>query len=233
MPFLYYGSWDYLWLILLAAVLGMIAQGAVQSTYRKYAGVAARSGVTADEVAQRILQDAGVYDVSIGYSNRGTLSDHYDPRAKALRLSNGVYGSTSIAALGIAAHEAGHAIQHAQGYAPLAIRNSIVPLVNFGSAASMPLLLIGLFLNSYILAMIGVVFYAFAVAFQLVTLPVELNASRRAMQALQNTGLLAPDEAAKTRKVLTAAASTYVAAAFAAVAQLLRLLSIANRQRRD
>ena len=144
-----------------------------------------------------------------------------------------MYGSTSIAALGIAAHEAGHAIQHAQGYAPLAIRNSIVPLVNFGSAASMPLLLIGLFLNSYVLAMIGVIFYAFAVAFQLVTLPVELNASRRAMQALQSTGLLAPDEAGKARKVLTAAASTYVAAAFAAVAQLLRLLSIANRQKRD
>ena len=134
--------------------------------------------------------------------------------AKALRLSSGVYGSSSIAALGIAAHEAGHAIQHAQGYAPLAIRNSIVPLVNFGSAASMPLLLIGLFLNSYVLAMVGVIFYAFAVAFQLI-------------------GLLAPDEAGKARKVLTAAASTYVASAFAAVAQLLRLLSIANRQKRD
>ncbi len=233
LPFFYYGSWDYLWLILIAAVLGMVAQGAVQSTYRKYAGVAARSGVTADEAARHILQNAGVYDVSIGYSNRGGLSDHYDPRAKTLRLSSGVYGSTSIAALGIAAHEAGHAIQHAQGYAPLAIRNSIVPLVNFGSTASMPLLLIGLFLNSYVLAMIGVIFYAFAVAFQLVTLPVELNASRRAMQALQSTGLLAPDEAGKARKVLTAAASTYVAAAFAAVAQLLRLLSIANRQKRD
>ena len=148
LPFFYYGSWDYLWLILIAAVLGMVAQGAVQSTYRKYASVAARSGVTADEAARYILQNAGVYDVSIGYSNRGGLSDHYDPRAKTLRLSSGVYGSTSIAALGIAAHEAGHAIQHAQGYAPLAIRNSIVPLVNFGSAASMPLLLIGLFLNS-------------------------------------------------------------------------------------
>ena len=233
MPFFYYGSWDYIWLILLAAVLGMAAQAAVQGTYRKYASVAARSGVTADEAARYILQEAGVYDVSIGFSRGGGLSDHYDPRAKALRLSSGVYGPSSIAALGIAAHEAGHAIQHAQGYAPLAIRNSIVPLVNFGSAASMPLLLIGLFLNSYVLAMVGVIFYAFAVAFQLITLPVELNASSRAMQALQRTGLLAPDEAGKARKVLTAAASTYVASAFAAVAQLLRLLSIANRQKRD
>jgi Zn-dependent membrane protease YugP len=232
MPFIF-GYYDYLWLILLAAVLGMIAQGAVQSTYRKYSGELARSGVTAAQAAQSILQDAGVYDVAIEHSRAGALTDHYDPRHKALRLSDGVYDSSSIAALGVAAHEAGHAIQHAQGYAPLAIRNSIVPIVNFGSRASMPLLLVGLFLNSYYLAMAGVVLYAFAVAFQLITLPVELNASNRAMRALADTGLLAPDETGKARKVLNAAASTYIAAAFAAIAQLLRLLAIAGRRRRD
>lgn len=234
MPFSFHFSYyDSIWLILLAAVLGMIAQGAVQSTYRKFSREAARSGVTADQAALAILQDAGVYDVSIGHSNGAGLSDHYDPRSKALRLSSGVYGSTSIAALGIAAHEAGHAIQHAQGYAPLLLRNSIVPLVNFGSGASMPLLLVGLLLNSYYLAMAGVVLYGFAVAFQLITLPVELNASHRALEALRHTGLLAPDETAKAKKVLGAAASTYLAAAFAAVAQLLRLLTIVGRRDRD
>lgn len=154
MPFIF-GYYDYLWLILAAAALGMIAQGAVQSTYRRYSAVAARSGVTAAQAAQAILQSAGVNDVSIGHSRPGGLTDHYDPRQKALRLSDGVYDSTSIAALGVAAHEAGHAIQHAQGYAPLSIRNSIVPIVNFGSRASMPLLLVGLFLNSYTLAMVA------------------------------------------------------------------------------
>jgi len=163
---------------------------------------------------------------------RGNLTDHYDPRSKTLRLSDGVCESTSIAALGIAAHEAGHAIQHAQGYGPLMLRNSIVPVVNFGSKASMPLLLIGLFLNSYYLALLGVALYGLAVAFQLITLPVELNASKRAMQALTSTGLLMQDEAPKARKVLNAAASTYLAAAFAAVAQLLRLLSIVGSGRR-
>lgn len=232
MPFIF-GYYDYLWLILAAAALGMIAQGAVQSTYRRYSAVAARSGVTAAQAAQAILQSAGVSDVSIGHSRPGGLTDHYDPRQKALRLSDGVYDSISIAALGVAAHEAGHAIQHAQGYAPLSIRNSIVPIVNFGSRASMPLLLVGLFLNSYTLAMAGVVLYGFAVAFQLITLPVELNASNRAMRALTASGLLAPDEAGKARKVLNAAASTYLAAAFAAIAQLMRLLSIAGRRRRD
>lgn len=225
------GQIDPIWLVLLAAVLGMVAQGAVQSTYNKYSRVAARSGATAAQAAQSILQDAGVYDVTIVLSPGGKLSDHYDPRAKQLRLSQGVYDSTSIAALGIAAHEAGHAIQHAQGYGPLMLRNSIIPVVNFGSRASMPLLIVGLFLNSYPLAMIGVVLYGLAVAFQLITLPVELNASNRAMEALTHTNLLARDESGKARKVLNAAASTYLASAFAAVAQLLRLLSIANSRK--
>ena len=225
-------DWTYVVLVLPAVIFSIWCSARVQSTFKKYSAVPTRRGVTGADAARRVLDANGLTDVRIERV-AGNLTDHYDPRTNVIRLSESVYGSATAAAVGVAAHEAGHAIQHAQGYAPLAIRNSIVPLVNFGSAASMPLLLIGLFLNSYVLAMIGVIFYAFAVAFQLVTLPVELNASRRAMQALQSTGLLAPDEAGKARKVLTAAASTYVAAAFAAVAQLLRLLSIANRQKRD
>lgn len=230
---IYFGYDSAIWLVILAAILGLIAQGAVQNTYKRFSRVASRAGVTAAQAAQIVLNSQGVYDVQIARV-RGTLTDHYDPRSKTLRLSDGVCDSSSIAALGIAAHEAGHAIQHAQGYGPLMLRNSIVPVVNFGSKASMPLLLIGLFLNSYYLALLGVAMYGLAVAFQLITLPVELNASRRAMQALNATGLLQQDEAPKARKVLNAAASTYLASAFAAVAQLMRLLSIVgSRQRRD
>ena len=228
---IYWGYNSGIWLVILAAILGMVAQGAVQNTYKRFSRTLARSGVTAAQAAQIVMQSQGVYDVTVARV-RGTLTDHYDPRSKTLRLSDGVCDSSSIAALGIAAHEAGHAIQHAQGYGPLMLRNSIVPVVNFGSRMSMPLLLIGLFLNSYNLALLGVALYGLAVAFQLITLPVELNASKRAMQALTSAGLLMQDEAPKARKVLGAAAATYLAAAFAAVAQLLRLLSIVGAGRR-
>lgn len=228
---IYFGYDSGIFLVILAAILGFVAQNAVQNTYRKFSRQASRAGVTAAQAAQIVLQSQGVYDVSIGRV-RGTLTDHYDPRAKTLRLSEGVYDSTSIAALGIAAHEAGHAIQHDRNYAPLMLRNSIVPAVNFGSRASMPLLLVGLFLNSYLLALLGVALYGLAVAFQLITLPVELDASRRAMRALSANGLLTQEEEPKARKVLSAAASTYLASAFAAVAQLLRLLTIVSRDRR-
>ena len=227
---IYFGYDSAIWLVILAAILGIVAQSAVQNTYKRFSRVASRAGVTAAQAAQIVLNAQGVYDVQIARV-RGTLTDHYDPRSKTLRLSDGVCDSSSIAALGIAAHEAGHAIQHAQGYGPLILRNSIVPVVNFGSKMSMPLLLIGLFLNSYYLALFGVALYGLAVAFQLITLPVELNASNRAMQALTSTGLLQQDEAPKARKVLNAAASTYLASAFAAVAQLLRLLSIVGARR--
>ena len=228
---IYFGYDSGIFLVILAAILGFVAQNAVQNTYRKFSRQARRAGVTAAQAAQIVLQSQGVYDVSIGRV-RGTLTDHYAPRAKTLRLSEGVYDSTSIAALGIAAHEAGHAIQHDRSYAPLMLRNSIVPAVNFGSRASMPLLLVGLFLNSYLLALLGVALYGLAVAFQLITLPVELDASRRAMRALSANGLLTQEEEPKARKVLSAAASTYLASAFAAVAQLLRLLTIVSRDRR-
>ena len=228
---IYLGYNSGIWLVILAAILGMVAQGAVQNTYKRFSRTLARSGVTAAQAAQIVMQSQGVYDVTVARV-RGTLTDHYDPRSKTLRLSDGVCDSSSIAALGIAAHEAGHAIQHAQGYGPLMLRNSIVPAVNFGSRASMPLLLIGLFLNSYLLALLGVALYGLAVAFQLITLPVELDASRRAMRALSANGLLTQEEEPKARKVLSAAASTYLASAFAAVAQLLRLLTIVSRDRR-
>ena len=224
--FSYYDS--IVWIVI-AAVLGMIAQGAVKSTFNRYSREAASVGITAAQAAQALLQRAGIYDVTVARVS-GNLTDHYAPKEKVLRLSDSVYDSTSIAALGVAAHETGHAMQHAQGYAPLEIRNSIVPLVNFGSSMSMPLLLVGLFLNSYYLALGGVVLYGFAVAFQLITLPVEINASRRALRALNDSGLLLFEEYDKANLVLKGADETYRAAALAAVAQLLRLLTIVGRK---
>jgi len=229
----YYGLGFDPWLlvVLLAAGLGFIAQMSVQNRYKQYSQVFAQSGVSAAQAAQRLLYSEGVTDVRVEPSQRGGLSDHYDPKAKALRLSAGVYNSSSIAALGIAAHEAGHAVQHAEGYAPLAARNSLVPVVNVASRLSMPLLLIGLLLGFPFLAQAGVILYAFAVAFQLITLPVELNASRRALNVLEREGLLQREEIPGARKVLRAAASTYLAAALLSVAQLLRLARIADRRR--
>ena len=221
--------WFYM--VILASILGMAAQSSVTSTFRRYSARAARSGVTAAQAAQQLMQGAGVYNVTIERARGGALSDHYDPRAKALRLSQGVYDSTSIAALGVAAHEAGHAIQHAQGYTPLMMRNSIVPLVNFGSRLSIPFVLLGLFIRSYPVALIGLVLYGFAVAFQLITLPVELNASSRAIEGLSSAGLLAADEVPGARKVLGAAASTYIVAALASLAQLMRLWSMVGRRK--
>ena len=228
MPY-YYFDWTYVVLVLPCVLLSLWASTNVNSTFRKYSQQYSSRCLTGAEAAQRVLSANGVYGVRIERIS-GNLTDHYDPRTNVIRLSDSVYDSTSIAALGVAAHETGHAMQHAQGYAPLEIRNSIVPLVNFGSSLSMPLLLVGLFLNSYYLALGGVVLYGFAVAFQLITLPVEINASRRALRALTDSGLLVGDEPAKAKKVLKAAASTYLAAALAAVAQLLRLLTIVGRK---
>lgn len=226
-----YGFDSSLLLVLLAAVLGFAAQAGVQKRYNQYSRVLSLHGVTAAQAARRLLDSEGATDVTVEVSQRGGLSDHYDPRARALRLSSGVYGSSSIAALGIAAHEAGHAVQHADGYGPLLLRNAIVPIVNVASRASMPLLLIGLLMGFSFLAQVGVILYAFAVAFQLITLPVELNASRRALDVLEREGLLERSEIPGARKVLTAAAATYLAAALLSVAQLLRLARIADRRR--
>lgn len=214
-------------LLIPAILLAMYAQAKVQSTFNKYSRVAARSGMTGAQVAQELLHSKQIYDVSIEQT-KGRLSDHYDPRSKTLRLSPEVYGSSSLAALGIAAHEVGHAFQHATEYAPLKLRSAIVPVSNIGSQLAFPLLLAGIFLGIPNLALIGVIAFSLAVLFQLITLPVEYNASGRAIESLEIGGYLERDEIGSTRKVLNAAALTYVAATIMAVMQLVRLLVLSG-----
>lgn len=229
----YYFDPTYL-LVLIGAVLCIWAQMRVQSTYRKYSRVRSRSGLTGAQAAQRILQMSGIYDVRIEHV-RGELTDHYDPSAKVLRLSDSVYGSDSIAAIGVAAHECGHAVQHDKGYAPLSIRTALVPAANIGSWAGIPIILLGAFMGmNQILIQIGIWVFALAVLFQVVTLPVEFNASGRALAMLGDYGMLERDETSGCRKVLSAAALTYVAAAASAILQLLRLILLfGNNRRRD
>ena len=187
------------------------------------------------QVAQRVLQAAGIYDVQVRHVS-GSLTDHYDPRTKTVNLSDPVYNATSVAALGVAAHECGHAIQHAKSYAPLSIRSALVPIANFGSMLAWPVILIGLLFNtrsSGLIIDIGILLFSAAVLFQLVTLPVEFDASRRALVMLRTQGILADDELRYTRRVLKSAALTYVASAAAAILQLLRIILITNGRRRD
>ncbi len=220
----YFDIW-YLYLILPAALLAMYAQVKINSTYSKYSKVASRRGVTGAEVARRILDQNGLQSVQIGHV-AGNLTDHYDPRTQVVNLSDSVYNSTSVAAIGVAAHETGHAVQHAVGYAPIRIRNAIVPVVNIGSTLSIPLFLLGFLFSIGILADIGILLFSFAVLFQLVTLPVEFNASRRAIATLESGYILEDEELGGAKKVLGAAAMTYVASAAMALAQLLRLILI-------
>ena len=219
-------------LVLIGAVISAIASWNVRSTYEKY-NRRAQGGRTGREAAEAILHSAGIHDVRIEMV-QGSLSDHYSPREKVLRLSQDVYNSCSIAAIGVAAHECGHAIQHHTDYLPLKMRSISVPAANFGSWLSWPLILLGLVLGYGALAEIGVLLFTLVVVFQLITLPVEFNASRRAMQILQGQGLLQGDDLSGAGKVLRAAALTYVAALFAAILQLLRLVMIVGgRRRRD
>lgn len=223
----YYGWMDptYL-LVIIGALICMIASARVKTTFHKYSRYRSMSNMTGAQAAERILRTAGIYDVTIRHVS-GNLTDHYDPRNKTLNLSDSVYGSASVAAVGVAAHECGHAIQHQKSYAPLAIRSAIVPVANLGSTLAWPLILIGMFFTSNtgsLLINIGILCFSFAVLFQLVTLPVEFNASGRALAILGNTGILTSEELPKTRKVLRAAALTYVASAAAAILQLLRLV---------
>ncbi|MDD6203809.1 MAG: zinc metallopeptidase [Firmicutes bacterium] len=225
--------WDWTIIILIPGlIISFIAQMKVSSTYSKYSSIPAMCGVTGAETAQRILRQNGVYGVSVAQTG-GTLSDHYDPRQSVIRLSGGVYSSSSIASIAVAAHEAGHAVQHATGYAPLAVRNALLPVVNLSSSLAIPVFIIGLIFNESVpvLCDIGIFLFAFAVLFQLITLPVELDASRRAMRAIQGEGILSNDEAAGARKMLTAAAMTYVAAMLMSLLQLLRLFAIRDRRR--
>lgn len=221
-------------LIIIGVILSMLASSRVKSTYSKYSRVRNHAGMTGQMAAQQILHQAGIYDVQVQHVS-GELTDHYDPKNKVLRLSDATYGSTSVAALGVAAHECGHAIQHATNYMPLSIRGALVPVANFGSQISWPLILVGLLINgqmSSLLINAGIILFIFAVAFQIVTLPVEFNASSRALRILKSSGMLYEDEVAQARKVLSAAALTYVAGAASAILQLLRLL-ILTRGRRD
>lgn len=218
-------------LVLIGALISMVASINVNSTYRRFSTVMSMRGVRAEEAAQRILHDAGIYDVRIERI-RGELTDHYSPSEKVLRLSDAVYGSTSVAAIGVAAHECGHAIQHKVGYVPLSIRSLSVPVANIGSKLSWPLILIGLLIGYTPLAQIGVILFLAVVLFQLITLPVEFNASHRALQVLKQDSMLSMDELSGARRVLTAAALTYVAALFSTILQLLRLVMIVNGGRR-
>lgn len=218
-------------LVLIGALISMVASINVNSTYRRFSTMMSMRGVRAEEAAQRILHDAGIYDVRIERI-RGELTDHYSPSEKVLRLSDAVYGSTSVAAIGVAAHECGHAIQHKVGYVPLSLRSLSVPVANIGSKLSWPLILIGLLIGYTPLAQIGVILFLAVVLFQLIMLPVEFNASHRALQVLKQDSMLSMDELSGARKVLTAAALTYVAALFSTILQLLRLVMIVNGGRR-
>lgn len=220
-------------LVMIGVVICLLASAKMNSTFSKYSRVRSHSGMTGKEAAEALLHREGIYDVRVEYV-AGNLTDHYDPRSKVLRLSNATYQQTSVAAIGVAAHECGHAIQHARGYAPLSIRSALVPVANFGSSIAWPLIIIGLIMNSQtsqLFLNLGVIAFSMAVLFQIVTLPVELNASRRALKILGNTGMLYPDEVRETRKVLTAAALTYIAGAASAILQLLRLIMISNSRR--
>ncbi len=217
-------------LIILAAIISMIASAKVKSTYAKYSKILSARGITADQAAQEILYSAGLSQVPVTQV-AGNLTDHYDPRSQTLALSQTVYGSRSVAAIGVAAHECGHAIQDAENYAPIRIRNSIVPVVNFGSKLSWPLLLLGLIMSFDPLVLAGIWMFVLVVAFQLITLPVEFNASRRAVRILEERGILGSEELKGAKKVLSAAAMTYVAAALGSLLQLARLLLIRNSRR--
>ncbi len=229
MPYYYYFDPTYI-LVIIGAVICLIASAKVKSTFKKFNKVRSMSGMTGAQAAERILHAAGIYDVTVQHIS-GNLTDHYDPRNKTLSLSDSVYGSASVAAVGVAAHECGHAIQHQQSYAPLTIRSAIVTAANFGSFISWPLIVIGFFITSStgsLLINIGILCFSLTVLFQIVTLPVEFNASNRAVRILGETGILGEEELRGTRKVLGAAALTYVAGAASAILQLVRLLILSG-----
>ena len=233
MPYYYYRFDSTYILVLIGALLSIWASSRVQSTYNKYARVRSMSGMTGAQVAEMILRNKGIHDVRVEHV-RGNLTDHYDPRNKVVKLSDAVYNSQSVAALGVAAHECGHVIQHHENYGPLNLRTMLVPAANIGSKAGIPIILLGVLLGyNSTLVTIGIWVFALAVAFQLVTLPVEFNASKRALVCLEEYGVVTNDEKSQSAKVLRAAAYTYVAAAAASILQLLRLIMLFGGRRRD
>ena len=235
----YYGfDWTYLYLVLPCILLSLWASSNVNSTFKKYSRQFSRRGLTGAEAAQRVLSTNGVHGVRIERVS-GNLTDHFDPKTNVIRLSDSVYSSTSTAAIGVACHEAGHAVQYAMDYAPIKLRAAIIPITNLGSKLAMPLILAGIVLSflgnfSYTLVYLGIAAFSLSLIFQLVTLPVEFNASRRAMQTIESSGLLTAEEQQGARKTLKAAAMTYVAATAVALAQVIRLLVLfGGRRRRD
>lgn len=229
MPLYYFDS-TYL-LVLIGAILSIIASARVNSTFNKYARVRSVSGMTGAQTAEAILRSKGIHDVRVEHIS-GNLTDHYDPSKKVVRLSDSVYNSTSVAAIGVAAHECGHVMQHHEGYAPLGIRTALVPAANIGSKLGIPIVILGLILGSNsVLINIGIWVFSLAVLFQIVTLPVEFDASKRALVCIEQYGIVTSDERSKSAKVLKAAAYTYVAAAAASILQLLRLVMLSGRRR--
>ncbi len=229
----YYGfDWTYLVLVLPCVILAMWAQHHVNATFNKYQSVYSRRRITGAQAAGMVLRQNGVSGVRIEETS-GHLTDHYDPRSNVIRLSSSVYHSASVASIGVACHEAGHAVQYAKGYALIHLRAAIIPLTNIGSAFSMPLLILGLLLNFEKLALLGIALFGLSTLFQLITLPVEVNASSRALAAIEQGGLLNEDEYPMARKTLRAAALTYVAALAVSFAQLLRLLILFGGKRDD
>ena len=222
-------------LVIIGIVICMAASARVNRTFARFSTVRSRAGMTGKEAAEEILRRNGIYDVRVIHIP-GNLTDHYNPGKKTLGLSDTVYNSASVAAIGVAAHECGHAVQHATGYVPLSLRGALVPVANLGSALSWPFIIFGLFLNgesSVFFINLGILLFSAAVLFQIVTLPVEFNASRRAVRVLESTGMLYPDEVGEVKQVLRAAALTYVASAASMLLQLLRLFIITGGRRRD
>ena len=234
MPFYMFYDPTY-FLVLIGVVLSLVASARVKSTFNRYSQMRNSRGMTGAQAAEQVLHGAGIYNVRIEHV-RGNLTDHYDPRSKVLRLSDSVYGQTSVAAVGVAAHECGHAIQHAKGYAPLRFRNVLVPVANFGAKIAWPLILIGFLINSessWLLMQAGIIAFSLAVLFQVVTLPVEFNASNRAIRVLADRGIMYGEEIVAAKKVLSAAALTYVAGAASSILQLLRLIILTGGRRRN
>lgn len=235
----YYGfDWTYLFLVLPCIFVSMWASANVNSTFKRYSKQYSIRRLTGAQAALRVLQANGVHGVRIDRVS-GNLTDHFDPKTNVIRLSDSVYDSTSTAAIGVACHEAGHAVQYAQNYAPIKLRAAIIPLTNFGSKIAMPLILAGILFTAFgvfsdALVYVGIACFGFSLVFQLVTLPVEFNASHRAMAAIEQAGILTEEEQLGAKKTLKAAALTYVAATAVALAQLLRLILLfGNRRRRD
>ena len=237
MPYYYYGfDWTYIYLVLPCLLLSLWASAHVNGTFKKYSKQHSLRGITGADAAARVLAANGVRGVRIEHIS-GNLNDHYDPSTNVIRLSDNVYGSTSTAAIGVACHEAGHAVQYAQGYSPIKLRSAIIPLTNFGSRLALPMIFIGLLFSSLgnlsnFFIYLGIACFGLSLVFQLITLPVEFNASHRALSTIAETGILTEEEQTGARKTLTAAALTYVAATAAALAQLVRLLVLFGGNRR-